>query len=90
VKVGITKGPKVITLTNSGHATLNIGSITPSGDFALVTGLKPCGATPGSGKALQDPSHLYAHTVGSPTGNVTITDNAPDSPQLVPLSGTGK
>jgi hypothetical protein len=27
---------------------------------------------------------------GLRTGAVTITDNAPDSPQSVPLSGTGK
>jgi len=56
----------------------------------LVTGLKPCGATLAPGKLCKIRVTFTPTQVGSPTGNGTITDNAPDSPQLVPLSGTGK
>jgi hypothetical protein len=90
IPVGTTKGPKVINLTNSGSATLNIGSITVSGDFALVSGLKPCGSTLAPGKFCKIRVTFTPTQVGLRTGAVTITDNAPNSPQQVPLSGTGK
>jgi hypothetical protein len=90
VLVGVTKGPKVITLTNSGTATLNIGSIAASGDFALATGLKPCGSTLAAGKFCKIRVTFTPTQIGLRSGNVTITDNAGNSPQQVPLSGTGK
>ena len=90
VLVGVTKGPKVVTLTNSGSATLNISSIGISGDFALVSGLKPCGSTLAAGKVCKLRVTFTPTQTGARTGAVTITDNAPNSPQQVPLSGTGK
>lgn len=90
VLVGVTKGPKVITLTNSGNATLNIAGINITGDFALVSGLKPCGATLAPGKLCKIRVTFTPTQVGVRNGIVTITDNAPDSPQQVPLKGTGK
>ena len=90
VLVGTTKGPKVVVLTNSGTATLNIGSITASGDFALTTGLKPCGSTLAAGKNCKIRVTFTPTQIGLRSGAVTITDNAPNSPQQVPLTGTGK
>jgi Abnormal spindle-like microcephaly-assoc'd, ASPM-SPD-2-Hydin len=89
-KVGTTSPSKKITVLNSGSATLNISGIAISGDFALATSPKPCGATLAVGKNCKIAVTFTPTQVGSRTGNVTITDNAPNSPQTVPLTGTGK
>jgi hypothetical protein len=87
-----TSSTKTVTLTNSGTATLNISGITTSGDFSLKTVVKSCSTTkpvaPGGNcviKVVFKPTQ-----VGPRTGDLVITDNAPTSPQDVPLSGTGK
>jgi hypothetical protein len=90
VLVGTTKGPKVVTLTNSGTATLNISGLAVSGDFALVAGAKPCGGALAVGKVCKIRVTFTPTQLGLRTGAVTITDNAPNSPQQVPLTGTGK
>jgi hypothetical protein len=87
-----TSSTKTVTLTNSGTATLNISGITTSGDFSLKTVAKSCSVTkpvaPGGNCVIK--VAFKPTQVGPRTGNLTITDNAPDSPQTVPLSGTGK
>jgi hypothetical protein len=90
ILVGVTKGPKVVTLTNSGNATLNIASITISGDFALVSGAKPCGNTLAAGQFCKIRVTFTPTQTGVRSGAVTITDNAPNSPQQVPLTGKGQ
>ncbi|MGB9071506.1 MAG: choice-of-anchor D domain-containing protein [Terriglobales bacterium] len=92
VLVGVKSGTKKVTLTNTGNATLNISSIVPSGDFALapVPPKKVCGSTVAAGKSCVIKVTFTPTQKGLRTGNVTITDNAPDSPQSVALSGTGK
>ncbi|MGC2558140.1 MAG: choice-of-anchor D domain-containing protein [Terriglobales bacterium] len=89
VVVGATSTGKSVTLTNSGNATLDITGITTSGDFALVTSTKPCGATLTAGKNCKIEVTFTPTQVGARTGTLTITDNASGSPQSVPLSGTG-
>jgi hypothetical protein len=88
--VGKTAPAKLVTLANTGTATLNISSITISGDFALVTSPKPCGATLAKGKNCRIKVTFTPTQTGLRTGDITITDNAANSPQQVPLSGTGK
>jgi len=88
--VGTTSAVKNVTLKNSGNATLNISGIGISGDFALATSTKPCGATLAVGKSCKIAVTFTPTQKGTRTGDVTITDNAPGSPQQVPLTGTGK
>ncbi len=88
--VGVTSTSKKIKVTNSGSATLNITSIGISGDFALAVSPKPCGSTLAVGKSCKIAVTFTPTQVGTRTGTVTITDNAPNSPQTVPLTGTGK
>jgi hypothetical protein len=92
ILVGVKSGTKKVTLTNTGTATLNITSIVPSGDFALapVPPLRKCGATLAAGKFCVIKVNFTPTQLGLRTGAVTITDNAPDSPQSIPLKGTGK
>ena len=83
---------KTVTLTNSGSATLNISGITTSGDFALMTAAKSCSTTKpvAAGGSCVLKVTFKPTQVGLRTGDLVITDNAPTSPQDVPLSGTGK
>ncbi len=92
VVVGVTSGNKNITVTNNGPGTLNISSITVSGDFALpaFTSKKKCGSTLAAGAACLIKVNFTPTAKGLRTGDVTFTDNAAGSPQQVPLSGTGK
>ena len=75
--------------TNTGSATLNISSIAASGDFAPATSTKPCGSTLAAGANCIIKVTFTPTQLGTRTGNITITDNASNSPQTVPLSGTG-
>jgi uncharacterized membrane protein len=90
VLVGSTGATRTITLTNTGSATLNIGSIVVTGDFTQKTGLKSCGATVAAGASCLIRVQFKPQQVGVRTGEVMITDDAPDSPQRVSLTGTGK
>lgn len=87
--VGVTSGAKTVTVTNSGTATLNISSITTSGDFAQKIVAQSCGSTLAVGKSCKIEVTFTPTQAGARTGSLVITDNAPDSPQTVPLSGTG-
>jgi hypothetical protein len=84
-----TSNGKTVIVTNTGNASLIIASITTSGDFAQVTSSKPCGSTLAAGKNCVIKVTFTPTQLGSRTGNITITDNASNSPQTVPLSGTG-
>ena len=84
--VGTTGLPQNITLTNNGDVPLSISSIQASAQFGTSNGCTTSLAV-GVGCTISvffDPS-----AAGSQTGTLTITDNAPGSPQTVQLSGTG-
>jgi hypothetical protein len=87
--IGATSVAKIVTVANSGTATLNISSIAVSGDFAQVTSPKPCGSTLAAGASCKIKVTFTPTQLGARTGAITITDNASNSPQSVPLSGTG-
>ena len=87
VVVGGTSAAKSITLTNTGAATLNINSIVASGDFAVNS--TTCGSTLAVWKNCVIKVTFTPTQVGARTGALTISDDAPNSPQSVPLLGTG-
>jgi kumamolisin len=89
VVVGVKTTAKSVTLTNTGTTTLTISNIATSGDFALATSTKPCGSTLAAGKNCVIKVTFTPTALGARTGNLTITDNATGSPQILPLSGTG-
>ena len=89
VVVGVHGAKKTVTVTNSGVATLHISNIAISGDFALATSAKPCGSTLAAGASCKISATFTPTQLGVRTGNITITDDAANSPQTVPLSGTG-
>jgi FG-GAP-like repeat/Cep192 domain 4 len=76
--VGSTSPGKLVRLSNYGTMTLSISSITASGDFIQN---HTCGSSLAAGASCTQ--------IGIRTGKLSITDNAPGSPQAVSLSGTG-
>ena len=92
ILVGGTGATKAVTVQNVGASTLNISSIATTGDFALVpvTGKKACGSTLAVGASCKVKVAFKPTQKGLRTGALNFTDNAPDSPQSVSLTGTGK
>ena len=88
----MTSAPKTVHVKNTGTATLNITNIATSGDFARKAGppKTDCGSTLAAGATCTVRVTFTPTQKGARTGNLTFTDNAPNSPQQVPLSGTGK
>ncbi|MGB9235806.1 MAG: choice-of-anchor D domain-containing protein [Terriglobales bacterium] len=85
--VGEASAAKTISLTNTGTATLDIGSIVSSGDFAINS--NTCSSTLAANKNCKIEVTFAPTQLGKRAGAITITDNAPDTPQTVALSGTG-
>jgi hypothetical protein len=77
-------------VTNTGTAALSISSAVASGDFVVQT--NNCTAPL---QATTPPSNCTMGIIFTPTtagasvGSLTLTDNAPNSPQIVLLTGTG-
>jgi len=88
VLLGQTSAPQTVTLTNTGIATLNISSITASGDFHISN--NTCGPTVAAGANCAVKVTFTPTKKGARTGTLTFTDNAPNSPQTVALKGAGQ
>ncbi len=77
-----------ITVTNTGTAALTIGQISVSGSGYSVSGLAIPATVPAGGEVTF--SVLFTPTTaGSLTGTVSIASNAPNSPNVLSLSGSG-
>jgi hypothetical protein len=77
---------QTVTLTNTGVGTLSITNITATGAFTQTNN---CGSTVNSGSSCTLNVTFEPTKSGSSTGSLSITDNAPLSPQTVSLKGTG-
>lgn len=82
---------QAVSVTNNGTATLNISSTSVAGaerlDFAPLS--NKCGKTLGAGKSCNIWATFTPQAAGSRTATIQMVDNAPGSPQVVTLSGTG-
>jgi hypothetical protein len=84
--VGTVSAGQDMTLSNTGTAELRITGIAADAPFAETN---QCASSLAAG-ATCTISVTFAPTAeGDFTGNLSITDNAKDSPQSVALSGTG-
>jgi hypothetical protein len=81
---------KSVKLTNQGTGTLNLSSIAVSGssNFVPQSSAITCGATLAAGASCNYAIDFDAGTMGDYTGALTFTDNAPGSPQTVPLTAS--
>lgn len=89
--VGTTSAAQTITATNGGDQSLFFNNVATTGeslDFTIAT--DDCiGATLAPGAACSISVTFSPTATGTRTASVVFTDNAPDSPQSVPLTGTG-
>ena len=85
--VATTSAAKSITLTNTGTIALAISGVAIDGDFAVSA--NTCGTSLAVGKKCRISVTFTPTQLGAAGGTLTLTDNANDSPQTVPLSGTG-
>ncbi len=82
--VGTTSGVQQVTVTNSGTGPLMLLSIQTSAQFAATN---TCGGQIAAAGACTIQVTFTPSASGPQTGTLTIADNAPDSPQIVPLTG---
>lgn len=84
--VGSTSAAQGVTVSNSGNAELGIAGVNASGDFSATSNC-PASLKPGENCAV---SVTFNPKVAGPSvGAVTINDQAPGNPHVVPLAGTG-
>jgi Abnormal spindle-like microcephaly-assoc'd, ASPM-SPD-2-Hydin len=83
---GITKKMSV-QLTNSGDQLLAISATSATGPFSATNN---CGSGVAAGASCMFTVTFTPTTGGTQSGNLSITDNAPGSPQTVSLTGIGQ
>jgi hypothetical protein len=83
--------PQTVKLTSTGTATLVITNVAVSpADFGMVTTSTPCGSSLAAGAYCTIGISFDPTATGTRTGTLTVADNAPGSPQMVTLTGTGQ
>jgi hypothetical protein len=87
VAVGSTSAAQSITATNDGTTAISFSSITASGDFAETDNCVTVPLQPSTNCTIN--VTFKPSSTNSSVGALTITDNAPGSPQIVLLTGTG-
>jgi Abnormal spindle-like microcephaly-assoc'd, ASPM-SPD-2-Hydin/Putative Ig domain len=88
--VGTTSPPQTITVANTGDASMFINSaaVPNTLDFTVVS--DGCsGLTLPAGTSCDMSITFNPSATGTRTAALTVTDNAPGSPQTAPLTGTG-
>jgi Abnormal spindle-like microcephaly-assoc'd, ASPM-SPD-2-Hydin len=89
--VGSTTAAQVVTIKNSGTATLSLTSETITGTHAtsFIKSATTCGTTLAVGGTCTVSVEFKPATAGALTASLSIADNATGSPQAVALTGTG-
>jgi hypothetical protein len=85
-QLGTTSASQTITLSNKGATALNVSSIVASGDYAASNN---CGNSVAPAASCNITVSFTPTATGLRQGNITITDDASDSPQIVSLQGNG-
>jgi dienelactone hydrolase len=84
--VGTSSAAQAVTLTDYGTTALSITRIVASGDFRASNN---CGSSLAALASCTISVTFKPTAAGVRTGTLSITDNAPGSPQTVSLQGTG-
>ncbi|MGA9732779.1 MAG: choice-of-anchor D domain-containing protein [Candidatus Acidiferrales bacterium] len=87
VNVG-SSGSQTVTLTNSGSASLTISQATASGTGFSVSGITTP-LTLGAGQSTSFTAKFSPTSAGSVSGSVSLSNNGPNSPVTVALTGSG-
>jgi hypothetical protein len=85
--VNTTSAAQAVTLSNSGTGSLAISSIAATGDFSQTNN---CGTSLAPGGSCVINVTFSPTGIGTRTGSLLVTDNAPGNPQTASLTGTGR
>jgi hypothetical protein len=85
--VGLSSPPQTVTLTNNGGVPLSIATIAVEGDFVIAPGSNTCGDALAVGAACTMQMVFRPVVGGTRKGTLTISDDAINSPQTLPLTG---
>src|SRR5260370_1058051 len=85
--VGTSSAAQFVTVTNNSSTNVTF-SASFGGDFGFA-GTGTCGSTVAVGASCTISVKFTPTATGTRTGTLTLTDNAPNSPQTVSLTGTG-
>jgi hypothetical protein len=90
-QTGTTSAPQTITATNTGTANVFFNNVSLTGDSLdfTIADDECIGASLPIGGTCTVSVTFSPTTTGTRTANVVYTDNAPDTPQSAPLTGTG-
>ena len=89
-QIGTPSATQQLTLTNTGGAHLALAGIAVTGaDASSFVFTNTCGPSLGAGSNCTIRGHFAPTAAGALSAAITITDDAPGSPQSVALSGTG-
>jgi hypothetical protein len=86
LQIGQSSPQQSVTLTNNGNATLNLNNSALTGDYAQTN---DCPSALGVGSVCTFQITFTPTAGGARNGALTLTDNAPDSPESVTLTGSG-
>jgi hypothetical protein len=84
--LGTISSPLNVTLTNTGVGSLNIASIAATANFSETNNCPL--SVPPNGQCVINVT-FRPSSRGTYSGTITITDNAPNGPQTLPLTGVG-
>ena len=88
--LGTTSAAQTATLQNTSSATVNVASVAIGGiDSADFAQTNTCGTTLAPAATCTFSVTFTSSLVGPESASLTITDDAPGSPQVVSLGGTG-
>jgi len=85
--VGAKSSAQSVTLTNTGNVALTISALAMNGDFSQTNN---CANSVAAGANCTINATFNPAAGGTRSGSITLTGNAPDSPQTVTLSGVGQ
>ena len=90
--VGTTSPSQGVTVINTGNASLSLAAIRVSGPFGIAASRTTCSTSSSvSASGSCTVAITFTPTSGGPgSGSLSITDNAPNSPQTVQLAGMGE
>ncbi len=84
--IGTSSAAQAVSLTNAGNATLNVGTIQVSGDYAQVNN---CPTTLAVNASCSITVTFTPTVSGTRNGTLTVNDNVLNSPQTINLTGIG-
>lgn len=90
-ELGTTSAPQTVTLTNTGTASLFVSSTNWTGlDFLVPSDTNLClGMSIAPGASCTIGISFAPGTTGTRTATMSVIDNAPSSPQVIAMTGTG-